>query len=64
MSWLYYANEMGLINQWKDVTYLECDQTGNFTGNSTSNSTGNSTSTSGCYHNGKEVLDHFGFSEV
>ena len=48
ISWLYYANEMGLINQWTDVTTIECDATEN----------------TACFNNGDEILAHYGFKEV
>jgi hypothetical protein len=48
LSWLYYSNEMGLINQWKDVTSLECNQNGNLT----------------CFRNGTDVLNYYGFEQV
>ncbi len=39
---------MGLINQWEDVTSLECNVAGNTT----------------CFHNGTDILNYYGFSEV
>jgi hypothetical protein len=39
---------MAQINQWEDVTSLEC------------NSTGNST----CFHNGNDVISYYGFEKV
>ncbi len=60
ISWLYYSNEMGLINQWEDVTSLECNETANSTTISAGNSTGNST----CFHTGLEILDYYGFKTV
>ena len=39
---------MGLINQWEDVTSIDCTQVGNGT----------------CYRNGTDVLDYYGFKTV
>jgi len=39
---------MALVNQWEDVTSLECNQIGNTT----------------CYSNGLDVLNHYGFKPV
>ncbi|CAF0935940.1 unnamed protein product [Rotaria sp. Silwood1] len=47
LSWLYYSNEMALINQWEDVQSLECDQASNST----------------CFHNGDDVLNYYGFQK-
>jgi hypothetical protein len=48
LSWLFYSNEMALINQWEDVTSLECNQSGNTT----------------CYRTGDDILNHYGFEKV
>ncbi len=53
LSWLYYANEMALVNQWEDVTSLGC----------TTNSTSSSNST-GCFQTGNDVINYYGFSKV
>ena len=39
---------MGLVNQWEDVTSLECNQVGNAT----------------CFRNGTDVLNYFSFTRV
>ena len=48
LSWMYYTNEMGLVNQWEDVSSLECNQIGNST----------------CFRNGTDVLNYFSFTRV
>ncbi|CAF2132802.1 unnamed protein product [Rotaria magnacalcarata] len=48
LSWLYYSNEMALINQWEDVTSLDCNQVGNGT----------------CYHTGNDIIDYYGFKKA
>ena len=48
ISWLYYSNEMAMINQWRDVTYLECNQPANMT----------------CISNGLEIIAYYGFNIV
>ncbi|UJR27397.1 hypothetical protein I4U23_008687 [Adineta vaga] len=45
ISWLYYSNEMALVNQWEDVTSLDCDVSANST----------------CFKNGTDVLNYYGF---
>ncbi|CAF0966239.1 unnamed protein product [Rotaria sordida] len=47
LSWMYYSNEMALINQWKDVQSLECNQKDNTT----------------CYHNGTDIINYYGFNK-
>lgn len=39
---------MALINQWQDVTSLECNQVGNAT----------------CFRTGLDILNYYGFSTV
>lgn len=39
---------MGVINQWEDVTYLECNTSGNTT----------------CFKNGLDIINYYGFSQV
>ncbi len=39
---------MAQINQWEDVTSLECDQTGNST----------------CFQTGNDIINYYGFSTV
>ena len=48
ISWLYYGNEMALINQWKDVTSIDCG----------------TASADACFKNGTDVLNYYGFKEV
>lgn len=48
ISWLYYTNEMAMVNQWKRVTSLECNQPANTT----------------CFENGQDVLNYYNFKEV
>ncbi|CAF3322748.1 unnamed protein product [Rotaria socialis] len=48
LLWLYYSNEMRLINPWEDVKSLDCNQVGNGT----------------CYRNGTDVLDYCVFKKV
>ncbi|CAM4904796.1 unnamed protein product [Rotaria socialis] len=48
LSWLYYSNEMALINQWEDVKSLDCNQVGNRT----------------CYRTGNDILDYYGFKKA
>ncbi|CAF4598002.1 unnamed protein product [Rotaria socialis] len=47
LLWLYYSNEMRLINPWEDVKSLDCNQVGNGT----------------CYRNGTDVLDYCVFKK-
>ncbi|CAF0826300.1 unnamed protein product [Adineta ricciae] len=47
ISWLYYGNEMGLINQWKDVTSIDCG----------------TAPADACFKNGTDVLNYYGFKE-
>ncbi|CAF4348488.1 unnamed protein product [Rotaria sp. Silwood2] len=47
LSWLYYSNEMALINQWEDVQSLECNQPGNST----------------CFRTGNDIIDYYGFKK-
>ncbi|CAF0971805.1 unnamed protein product [Rotaria magnacalcarata] len=39
---------MALINQWEDVTSLDCNQVGNGT----------------CYHTGNDIIDFYGFKKA
>jgi hypothetical protein len=39
---------MALINQWKDVTSLECNQVGNAT----------------CFQTGNDIIAYYGFDKV
>lgn len=48
LSWLYYSNEMALVNQWKDVASLDCG----------------TASVDACFKNGTDVLNYYGFKEV
>ena len=48
ISWLYYTNEMALINQWEDVTSLECNTNSNMT----------------CFKNGTDIINYYSFSIV
>ncbi|CAF0893876.1 unnamed protein product [Adineta steineri] len=47
LSWLYYTNEMALINQWEDVKSLECNAGANTT----------------CFGNGTDIINYYGFSK-
>lgn len=48
LSWLYYTNEMAAVNQWENVSSLECDNSRNMT----------------CFRNGTDVLNYYGFARV
>ncbi|CAF0768796.1 unnamed protein product [Didymodactylos carnosus] len=49
LSWFYYGNEILLINQWRDVKYLPCDNDNSANSNVP------------CYHNGQEVINYLNF---
>nr|UOU03352.1 ATP-binding cassette subfamily G-like 1 [Brachionus rubens] len=53
ISWFFYTNEICSVFLWRDVTNIPC---------TTSNSS-DICSGFGCYNNGKEFLDAFGFDE-
>uniref|UniRef100_T1KD81 ABC transporter domain-containing protein n=1 Tax=Tetranychus urticae TaxID=32264 RepID=T1KD81_TETUR len=62
-SWFYYATEILTVNQWRDVTHIDCDYKAPFS-NPISIPTNRTISTGqGCLVNGKQVIESVGFKE-
>ncbi|XP_025016851.1 protein white isoform X3 [Tetranychus urticae] len=66
-SWFYYANEILTVNQWRDVTHIDCDYEtpvpSSIAGVIAAVSNGTIPTGQGCLVNGKQVIESVGFKE-
>ncbi|XP_025016852.1 protein white isoform X3 [Tetranychus urticae] len=66
-SWFYYSNEILTVNQWRDVTHIDCDYEtpvpSSIAGVLSAVSNGTIPTGQGCLVNGKQVIASVGFKE-